>query len=58
MSLDRKSGMPNDVEMPAPVMTMMFLELLIRLTASSIVLYCGSFIRFESSRWTARPKNG
>jgi len=57
VSLDRKSGMPREVEIPAPVRTMIFLAFLIRDTASSTVLYCGSLILLESSRLMARPRS-
>lgn len=36
--LDLKSGIPSDVEMPAPVMRMMLLQRLMRSTASLTVL--------------------
>ena len=57
MSFDRKSGMPREVEIPAPVRTMIFLDFLISSTASSTVLYCGSLILFESSRLIARLRS-
>lgn len=54
MPLERKSGMPSEVEMPAPVMRMMLLDLLMSSTASPTVLYRESLARRLSSLEIAR----
>jgi len=54
--LDRKSGIPRLVEMPAPVRQMMFLLRLIRSAASWTVLRWGSLARLLSSRAMAAER--